>query len=1274
MDDQEKQGDSVKRRHLVSSLGLFFTCLTCVLLLLFAATGKCCLLDEDFLKYGFSITSANGDTEQGQDSWIAPPLNGGLETQDNESAGSGEGESGLEDGRADDGVDFQSGDGLNLPIVPNRTSDTFLMSRETAMATLHSTGDSELSLAQNTDVDGSGSSQETYSGEMSDVLFEGSNEIHVPYSDELFGYSGKIDLSNYVLSETQFGEDDSYHMRQNFGDAHDETEDIPDGETQEIRDFDSITRQNVAVPFVPDFMNLKKSHVVETEEPSHVNDVSGLNEIFDSSTSMPVKYSPPLLDARNRESTPAMNPWLQTLEALDEDVDHVRPSVAPTSTNAWTTAFPSIPEIIASLVTEKPFFIKSHQVVCTPITSSECGMLPYAETIMAALPPVDLRLLITFFQDLQQLGCYRHMLSFGCAVVHPQCLPQSLPVLPCMSYCDAARSSCERAFTQVGLGWPEFLSCSHFHNDSSVAGAADEHNACLAAPQEVSEEVGPCLAQGGFWCSSTLCISKKLVCNGYNDCGDWSDEKLCSCGAREFRCGTGRCVSLSQRCDGFNDCGDLSDETACHCDNAVWFRCGDGVCVSRAWVCDGDADCSDRSDELNCTCKSHGMQECDGGLCIPPSYLCDGERDCEDGRDEEGCGPGEPLVLLLTYTNQFTTASVSPTCHAHFSVSSYFSDLCEPITLEWCLNQPYNATGFPNALGHGTQAAAAASWEAELLQALTHTACHPHMTFLSCALLLPKCKPNSSHKILPCRSLCEEVRGSCERHLLAVGLSWPPEAECGRLSQWGPPDACLLPDANNADARCSPLLHFRCASGHCVSAARRCDSRSDCDDASDEQDCECAQRGMWECFSDKSCINLDMHCDGFPDCRDEEDEKFCSQCEVEEVACLNHQCVPQRAWCDGERHCADGSDEWDCVGMSDHNAEVTPGPRSALLVHRHAQSRGVCADGWSVALSHLACAQMGFWGEADTHFLQRAVRKKFLPPLHLTPGWHQTNTSTVQAALAEGIPCDSESIVSVICHRNDCGRRSTSSPRRMSKRILGGRASREGRWPWQGSLRTALRPHSCGCTLIHRRWALTGAHCFTRQHDPEAWTAVFGVNNLGHLSAFRQERKVRRIIRHERFSARTLDYDVALVELREEVWESPHVQPACLPHRGVGVPDDTYCVITGWGVTSAKVVPSKLQEGEVRIISPSACQGFFPLRPLTPRMLCAGYEAGSVDSCMGDSGGPLVCEETDRRWTLYGLTSWGSVCSSKSVGPGVYTNVTQLLGWIERHIFLHTFF
>ncbi len=49
---------------------------------------------------------------------------------------------------------------------------------------------------------------------------------------------------------------------------------------------------------------------------------------------------------------------------------------------------------------------------------------------------------------------------------------------------------------------------------------------------------------------------------------------------------------------------------------------------------------------------------------------------------------------------------------------------------------------------------------------------------------------------------------------------------------------------------------------------------------------------------------------------------------------------------------------------------------------------------------------------------------------------------------------------------------------------------------------------------------------------------------------------------------------------------------------------------------SSPAVPFKLQEGEVRIISVSQCQSYFDMKTITSRMLCAGYEAGTVDSCM----------------------------------------------------------
>lgn len=60
----------------------------------------------------------------------------------------------------------------------------------------------------------------------------------------------------------------------------------------------------------------------------------------------------------------------------------------------------------------------------------------------------------------------------------------------------------------------------------------------------------------------------------------------------------------------------------------------------------------------------------------------------------------------------------------------------------------------------------------------------------------------------------------------------------------------------------------------------------------------------------------------------------------------------------------------------------------------------------------------------------------------------------------------------------------------------------------------------------------------------------------------------------------------------------------------------TVCVCACTCVRACSPVPFKLQEGAVRIISMSQCQSYFDMKTITPRMLCAGYDAGTVDSCM----------------------------------------------------------
>ncbi|KAJ8378927.1 hypothetical protein AAFF_G00232920 [Aldrovandia affinis] len=152
----------------------------------------------------------------------------------------------------------------------------------------------------------------------------------------------------------------------------------------------------------------------------------------------------------------------------------------------------------------------------------------------------------------------------------------------------------------------------------------------------------PCPKQ--FACASGICISKDLQCDGWNDCGDMSDERQCSCEKDQFACANGMCKPKYWVCDRVNDCGDGSDEKECSCEENEW-KCGDGSCIVQDLVCDEKRDCIDGSDESACS-KPSGMCtdftfKCKSKICVNKANAeCDRIKDCADGSDEEGCDCG----------------------------------------------------------------------------------------------------------------------------------------------------------------------------------------------------------------------------------------------------------------------------------------------------------------------------------------------------------------------------------------------------------------------------------------------------------------------------------------------------------------------------------------------------------------------------------------------------------------------------------------------------------
>ncbi|GMT36699.1 hypothetical protein PFISCL1PPCAC_27996, partial [Pristionchus fissidentatus] len=207
------------------------------------------------------------------------------------------------------------------------------------------------------------------------------------------------------------------------------------------------------------------------------------------------------------------------------------------------------------------------------------------------------------------------------------------------------------------------------------------------------------------------------------------------------------------------------------------------------------------------------------------------------------------------------------------------------------------------------------------------------------------------------------------------------------------------------------------------------------------------------------------------------------------------------------------------------------------------------------------------------------------------------------------------------------------------------------------------------------RWILTAAHCFDRAYSNRNPIVRVGVADIrASMSDDFQSKNVyesKQKILHEEYNKRTIEHDIALLELDRNITYSSIISPICLvsPDQQVHINQEGWLIGFGHYIdetTNELVIDTSnvLREAHIPLARHSDCRGRWGF---VDKVICAGGK--SLGAGEGDSGGPFMLQSVNGTWYQVGVVSFGDKDKNIAEGHtiGGYTSIGHYCNWIEEN-------